>query len=197
MAEDPLKNAALRLFLAIPLHGIFQREIDGLLSPLRRDVPGVRWAEPHQAHLTLHFFGPVSTKEIEPIHLSAKKIASLFSPLTLNLEQIGGFPNLEKPDIVWVGVREYTGRLLSLQKAIQGEVQTLGFRPEARPFQPHLTIGRVKWKSQDLGVRLKKILFELPTSEKTADHFALYQSHNLPEGVRYEILKTYPLSKKA
>ncbi len=198
MAEDPLKQAATRrVFLAIPLHDIFHQEIESLLRPLRYEISGVRWAESRQVHLTLHFFGSVPIKEIETIHLSSKKIASLFSPLKLSLGRIGGFPSLERPDIIWIGVEEPAGRLLSLQKAIQGEVRTLGFRTEARPFQPHATIGRVKRKIKDLGPRLAKVASEFLAPEKTVDHFVLYQSHCLPEGARYEILKTYPFSKKA
>ena len=197
MADDPLKQAAARVFLAIPLYGIFYQEIENILCPLCREISGVRWTEPRQVHLTLHFFGSVSTKEIELIHLFSKKVASFFSPLKLSMDRIGGFPSLEKPDIIWLGVKEPTGRLLSLQKAIQGEVRTLGFKSEARPFQAHATIGRVKRKSKDLEPLLAKVPFELPTPVKTEDHFVLYQSHCLPEGARYEILKTYPLSKKA
>jgi len=196
MAEDPLKPAAARVFLAIPLYEIFPQEIENLLRPLHREVSGVRWTDSRQVHLTLHFFGSVPAKEIEPIHLFSKKVASLFSPLMLSLNRIGGFPSLERPNIIWLGVEELSGRLLSLQKAIQGEVRTLGFETEARPFQPHATIGRVKWKSKDFKPCLTKVSFEGPTPSKTADHFVLYQSHLLPEGVRYEVLKTYPLSKK-
>ena len=197
MAEDPLKQTAARVFLAIPLHELFHQEIENILRPLCRKISGVRWVEPRQVHLTLHFFGAVPLKEIEQIHLFSKKIASLFSPLMLSLDRIGGFPSLERPNIVWLGVEEPTGRLLSFQKALQGEVRTLGFKAEGRPFLPHATIGRVKWKSKDLKPFLTKVPFEWPTLEKTADHFVLYQSHLLPEGVRYEILETYPLSKKA
>jgi 2'-5' RNA ligase len=197
MADDPVKRAPARVFLAIPLHGFFHQEIENLLSPLRREISGVRWTEPRQVHLTLHFFGPVSANEIDLIQAFSKKVALLFSPLELSLTRIGGFPSLERPDIVWLEVEERDGRLLSLQKAIQGEVRTLGFKTETRPFQPHATIGRVKWKSRALGPLVSKIPFEGPTPVRTADHFVLYQSHNLPEGVRYEILKTYPLSKKA
>jgi len=197
MAEDPLRKATARLFLAIPLHAIFHQEIENVLSPLRREISGVRWTEPHKVHLTLHFFGSVPVNEIELIHLSSKKVALLFSPFQLSLDRIGGFPSFEKPDIVWLGVEERAGRLLSLQKAIQGEVRTLGFKTESRPFLPHATIGRVKWKIKDLQPLLAKVGSALPTPEKTADRFVLYQSHCLPEGVRYEILKTYPLSKKA
>lgn len=197
MAEDPLKPGVARVFLAIPFHGIFQQEVTPILRPLCREISGVRWTEPLQVHLTLHFFGIVSIKEIDLIHLLSKKVASLFSPLHLTLNRIGGFPSLEKPDIVWLGVEESSGQLLSLQKAIQGEIRTNGFKTEARPFEPHATIGRVKRKSQDLKTLLAKVPFKWPTPARTADHFALYQSHYLPEGVRYEIIKTYPLSKKA
>ncbi|MFH1799302.1 MAG: RNA 2',3'-cyclic phosphodiesterase [Candidatus Omnitrophota bacterium] len=197
MAEDLLKQARARVFLAIPLHEIFRQEIENLLGPLRHEVSGVRWVEPLKVHLTLHFFGSVSTKEVELIRLFSKKVASLFSPLHLSLGRVGGFPSLERPNIIWLKVEEHAGKLLSLQKAIQGEVRTLGFEIEARPFQPHATIGRVKWKSKDFKPLMTKIPFEWPTPAKTADHFVLYQSHLLPEGVRYEILETYPLSKKA
>ena len=196
MAEDPLKKVATRVFLAIPFHGIFSQEIERFLFPLRRDIAGVRWMEPRQVHLTLHFFGAVSSQEIELIHRSSQKVAALFSPLKLSLDRIGGFPSLERPDLIWLGVGEPSGRLLSLQKALQGEVRTLGFKVEARPFQPHVTIGRVTRKSQDLKTLLAKVPFEFPTPSKIADHFALYRSYYLPEGVRYEILKSYPFSKK-
>jgi len=149
-----------------------------------------------QVHLTLHFLGAVPAKEIELIHLFSKKVASLFSPLKLSLDQVGGFPSLERPAIVWLGIAEGAGRLLSLQKAIQGEVRTLGFRDEARPFLPHATIGRIKRKNKDLRSLLAKPPFKLPTPEKAADHFVLYQSHCGPEGVRYEALKSYALSQK-
>lgn len=196
MAENPLKKTTARVFLAIPFHGVFRQEMENILRPLSREISGVRWAEARQVHLTLHFFGAVSMQEIELIHLSSKKVASFFSPLKLTLSRIGGFPSLEKPDLIWLGVEESTGRLLSLQKALQGEVRTLGFKTESRPFQPHVTIGRVKRKSQDLKALLAKAPLKWPMPVKSIDHMALYQSHNLPEGAHYEILGTYPLSKK-
>ena len=195
MAEDPLNKGAARVFLAIPLEG-FRQEIEGVLRPLRHEIAGVRWSDPRQVHLTLHFFGAVPAKEIEPIHLFSKKVAALFSPLKLWLDRIGGFPSLERPDILWLGVGEPTNQLLSLYKAIQGEVRTHGFKPEERPFRPHATIGRVKWKIKDIGTLLAKSSSQGPTPPKVVDHFVLYQSRFFPDGVRYEVLQTYALSKK-
>lgn len=197
MAEAPLKSPPVRAFLAIPLQEIFPQAIEKLLHPLDREIPGVRWTEPRQVHLTLHFFGLVAANEIALIHAFSKKVASLFSPLRLMLGPIGAFPNLERPDLLWLGVGEPTGRLLSLQKAIQGEARTLGFRTETRPFLPHATIGRVKRKNVDLKPLLTRTPLGSFGPEKIADHFSLYQSHCRPEGARYEVLQTYALTKKA
>ena len=196
MAEDPLKLSPVRSFLAIPLEDIFHKELDRILELLRGEVPGVRWVKPEQVHLTLHFFGSIPTSAIERINLSMQKVASSFDPLELSMDRFGGFPDLKNPNILWLGVHEGTGRLFLLQSAIQEEIRTLGFEIETRPFHPHVTIGRIKGKVENLGPPCEKILFEFPTVEKTADHFVLYQSHCLPEGVRYDVLKTYPLSKK-
>lgn len=195
MAENPLNTRTARVFLAIPLEE-FRQEIESVLEPLRRKVSGVRWSDPRQVHLTLHFFGSVPAKEIESIHLFSKNVAAFFSSFQLSLDRMGGFPSLEKPEIIWLGVKEETGQLSSLYRAIQGEVQTHGFTPETRPFRPHATIGRVKKKNKDLGPLLAKLFFQWSAQPKTADHFVLYQSRCFPEGVRYEVLQTYAFSKK-
>ncbi len=196
MAEDPLKQTAARVFLAIPLHEIFHLEIDRILEPLRRKVPGVSWGRTEQIHLTLHFFGSLPAADIDRIDASMKKIAACFSSLELTLKGIGGFPSLKRPDTLWLEVGNKEDRLLSLQKAIQKEVRTLGFKVESCSFRPHATIGRVQKRSGDRIPFLGGVPFKFPTDRKMADHFVLYQSRCLPEGARYEILKTYSLSKK-
>lgn len=197
MAEDPLSPSRLRVFLAIPLYEIFHHEIDFILDPLRHKIPGVAWARPEQIHLTLHFFGSTPAADINRMDASLSKIASNFSPLRLRLSGIGGFPGLNHPDILWIGVEEKSGKLSSLKKAIGREVKMLGFKVESRPFQPHATIGRIKKRTHDLEPLCRNIPEKILVAKKTADHFVLYQSHCLPEGSRYEVLKTYPLSKKA
>ncbi len=196
MAEDPLDFTSVRAFLAIPLEDIFHEELDGLLRSLSRQMPGVRWVESVQAHLTLHFFGNISILQVERIDTSMRIIANLYRPLDLTLSGLGGFPDLNKPDILWLAVQERTGELLSFRKAIKDELRCFGFEAEARAFLPHVTIKRVKMIRGDINPFMAKIHLELPAPEKTADHFVLYQSHRLPKGARYEILKTYPLSKK-
>lgn len=196
MADDPLKRSSLRCFLALPLHDLFHEELRCILGVFRRGMPGVRGVEPRQVHLTLHFFGSIPASEIEHIDRSMRQVAALHAPMRLMLSGVGGFPNLSRPDILWLGLEDKSGTLLGFQKALCAAVEQLGFKTEARPFYPHVTIGRVKKRTGSLETLASRIPFRFPSAERTADHFALYQSQCLPDGVRYEILKTYPLSKK-
>lgn len=197
MAEDTLKDPRFRLFLAVPLHEVFLQEISSVLEPLSRKLSGVKWVEPHQVHLTLHFFGSTSPDEIGRIDTGMKQVATLYQPFEASLAKIGGFPDLRRPNVIWLGIQEKTGKLLALYQTVRKELQQLGFETEHRPFQPHVTLGRVKKHGGDLRPVLEKIPFKLPTAEKILNHFVLYQSHTLPEGARYEALKTYPLQKLA
>ncbi len=197
MAADPLKVSSVRTFLAVPLYPLFFHEIESWLRSLKRECPGVRGIDPSEAHLTLHFLGSIAVKEIDVIDAAARQIASFFSPLALTLGAPGGFPNLEKPNIVWLGIGEQTGQLKPLQTAIQGQARALGFRSEARSFLPHVTLGRIKKGRVDLRGVLGSVPVTSSRDEKIADHFALYRSDGSSEGTRYEILKNYPFSKKA
>lgn len=197
MDGDPVGNPSIRVFLALPLGALFCDELGRILPWLREAVPGVRWVEPGQVHLTLHFFGSIPASETGRINTSMQNIALNFSPLSLKMDKLGAFPGLKRPNIIWFGVEESGKQLLFFQDAVQNEIRRLGFEVESRPFHPHVTVGRVKKTVRDLDRLTEKIPFRFPTPEKTADHFVLYQSHCFPEGARYEVLKTYPFSKKA
>lgn len=195
MAEDPLKTPTLRLFLAIPFHEVFFQEISCVLESLSRKITGIRYVNPQQVHLTLHFFGSTPAAQVEQIDASLRKLALIFTPFQVCLGQIGGFPSLRHPKVIWMGIQEKTGQLSLLYQMIQREVQQLGFEIEHRPIHPHVTLGRIQKRCGDLEPMLSKIKFDLPTQEKVLDHFVLYQSHCFPEGARYEVLKTYPMQK--
>lgn len=195
MADDPVNDPSPRLFLALPFHDIFSREIGLILGRLTRRMPDVRWVRAAQIHLTLHFFGATPAAAIERIDQAMGRVAKRFSPFGVTLEKIGGFPDLKRPNVIWVGVRDQNQELESLYRAVRGEVSQLGFPVESRPFQAHVTLGRVKKKIADAESILSKPGVEFPTAVKILDRFHLYQSHCLPDGARYEILKHYAFTK--
>jgi 2'-5' RNA ligase len=65
-----------------------------------------------------------------------------FRPFTLDLQGLFSFPPQRDRGVLWIGLQDIPPALIDLQQRLEGEVQTLGFLAEAKPFAPHLTIGR-------------------------------------------------------
>ncbi|MEX1055410.1 MAG: RNA 2',3'-cyclic phosphodiesterase, partial [Rhodothermales bacterium] len=84
--------------------------------------------------------------------------------------------------------------LLTLQKAVNHIATEIGFEPDPKPFNPHITLARLKDDARPSHVRSyleKHHSFRLPPF--AADRFHLYRSDTLPKGAQHMILQTYPL----
>jgi 2'-5' RNA ligase len=57
---------------------------------------------------------------------------------------IGAFPHLKNPRVIWIGLLDEKEVLIPFQKRMEAELEEIEFEPEDRPFQAHLTLGRVK-----------------------------------------------------
>src|SRR5439155_7802516 len=62
-------------------------------------------------------------------------------PLPLALGEFGVFPDFQRPRVVWAGITA-DSRLEILQHRVEQEFAPLGFPTEARPFRPHVALGR-------------------------------------------------------
>jgi len=71
-----------------------------------------------------------------------KREAAKYENFELSVGNIGAFPSIKRPRVVWVGI-EAPSDLYALQKGIENEAARLGYTREKRSFSPHLTIGRV------------------------------------------------------
>ena len=74
--------------------------------------------------------------------ISVSKIA--FSPFNLDFRGVGVFPNTSRPSVVWAGVSGDVSEILEVFTELDRGLKTLGFEPERRPFQPHVTLCRVR-----------------------------------------------------
>jgi len=136
----------IRSFIAIELSDEARSVLADLQNRLKAVVPPktVRWTAPQNIHLTLHFLGEVEVNEVEQVSRAVKTAASHCRPFSLTLTGLGCFPNTRRPRIVWVGVRGETELLVALHQNLGEELKVIDFKPEDRPYSPHLTIGRVK-----------------------------------------------------
>ena len=189
----------LRLFIAVKLPEMLHTALMTLQERVERLDPQhmIRWVANDSLHLTLKFLGDAPADQVEAI-LGAMQAASDTSPFTLRLEQIGAFPNLRAPRVVWLGVAGEMAALHQLRDAVERTVSPLGFPTEARPFSPHLTLGRARPYADKaavaaVGEALSKLTVE-PMEAWQITEFVLMRSDTHPEGAVYTVVGRVALS---
>ena len=133
----------IRSFLAIALPETIHKRIETVQGDLKSSHADVRWVNPGKIHLTLKFFGNIEEEAIERIVKAVEGPCHAVSPFSLRAKGIGTFPHWKNPRVIWVGLIDGGDILIPLQKQVEMEMQRIGFEPEGRAFQPHLTLGRV------------------------------------------------------
>ncbi len=190
----------LRAFIAIDLPQPFQDAIEKQTSRLRQAAGDglVRWIPPQNIHLTLKFLGNIAASHMDFLKQLLHQTADSHQPFDMQIGGIGSFPNSKLPRVLWAGVHA-PADLASLQKTIETGAARLGYEKEARPFSPHLTLGRVR---QGIDPRdLQKISAALNgiqignIGSARVDAVHLYKSELRPEGSLYTKLFSAPLSK--
>ena len=114
------------------------------------------------------------------------------SPFSLELSDVGMFPNERQPRVLWAGVGGDLDALLTLQEQVEQALSPLGFPREKRPFNPHLTIGRVrdgvsKGERDRIGQVLSAASLQ-PTQPWSVECISLIQSNLTPQGAVYTSL---------
>ncbi|GBC98364.1 RNA 2',3'-cyclic phosphodiesterase [bacterium HR17] len=134
---------AVRSFIALALSDEVRTVLTELLVELSRTGAPVKWVEPENLHLTLKFLGEVPEGQITEIVAALGAVARATPAFTFTVRGVGGFPDLRRPRVLWVGV-DAPRELLQLHRMVEAAMERLGFPPEKRAFHPHITLGRVK-----------------------------------------------------
>jgi 2'-5' RNA ligase len=202
--------SVIRAFIAIDLSPAILQKIDQVTASLRRlmkDAP-IKWAPAENTHLTLKFLGDVSVANLEMLNKIVQQEASANAPFEIRVEELGAFPSIRRPRVIWVKVKG-PSELNALQHSIDVETARLGYASEDRAFSPHLTLGRVSRSASAGDVhRIGEILVERIGSPQTTtpdsidslgtmrvEAVHLYRSDLKPAGAVYTSLFTAPLRK--
>jgi 2'-5' RNA ligase len=176
----------LRLFVGIPLSPALRLR----LSLLCGGVPGARWVDPGNFHVTLRFIGEVDEGVASDIDAALAQIrAPCFS---LALAGVGHFGEGEKARTLWVGVEKQPA-LLHLRGKIESALARMGLPQERRKYAPHVTLARLKQAAPE---RLQGFVEEhaLFRAEPFAvEHFCLIASFLTKAGAIYEDQADYAL----
>jgi 2'-5' RNA ligase len=135
----------IRSFIAIGLPGEVKQALTHVQQKFKNAGRApVRWVDPNIIHLTLKFLGDIDAVDTVKITAAMEEAARALSKFSIEVSGLGVFPNLQRVQIVWVGLSGELEKLNQLHKRIETALTPLGFKPEGRPFTPHLTLGRVR-----------------------------------------------------
>jgi len=102
------------------------------------------WSREENIHLTLKFLGEIQTPRVNNLSSAAAHAVSDFSPFQITVEETGVFPKHGTPRVLWIGVKDVSGKLAELHNCLEEACAREGFAREERPFHPHLTIARLR-----------------------------------------------------
>ncbi len=180
----------MRSFIAAPLSQEVRSALAEMQAHLRAFGADVKWTAVPSIHLTLKFLGEVDPAIVPQLATSLREAAGSERPFSLHFRGLGVFPDFRNPRVVWCGLDGDLSLLAALQSRVELACVGAGLAPEVRAFQPHLTLGRVRGKSNLQ--RLVDYIKIAPVSECGFEvgEFHIYQSVLKPQGAIYTVLET-------
>jgi 2'-5' RNA ligase len=196
VSKERLKSPRARLFVALDLPEVLR---EGIVAWGRRELydPALRVVRPESLHVTLAFLGYRPEKEIDAL---GDVVQGLRSPApTIALADPVAKPSLRRARLFALPATSSVAVTLQseLEEALVGKRL---YKPEKRPFWPHVTVARVKpagrgskrpAEVESPPGRLPKGLLEPALCVRVT----LYRSELQPQGARYTPLAQVELSR--
>jgi 2'-5' RNA ligase len=160
------------------------------LSMLRGGLPGARWIDPENYHVTLRFIGDVDD-------VIAQEVASLLGRVRrgafeLRVEELKSFGG-RKPRAI-VATLGPAQAVMELQAEHERLMQRVGLAPEGRKYIPHVTIARLRDSSSRQVADYLSLRAPLCSPLFTVSRFVLFSSRASIGGGPYVVEAAYPLA---
>src|ERR1700683_3573517 len=178
-----------RLFTGLEI----PRHVAESLAMMRGGLPGARWIDPENYHLTLRFIGDIDDA-------LARDIASLLGrvqrqPFELRLDGLTSFGG-RKPRAV-VAAPTAKPPLLELQAEQERLLQRLGLEPEGRKYIPHVTLARLRDSSSHQVAEYLSTRGLFRTLSFGVEDFVLFEANPATGRGPYVKQMIYPLARNS
>jgi len=167
-------------------------EVREALLRAARDLPSsseFRLVGKEKIHLTLKFLGAVAEDELDRVIQALEPVRERHEPFEVSTSAFGAFPSKGKARILWADVEEGAVSLRAVAEDVEDLLEPAGFEREARPYVPHLTLGRTLGRPAKLVDDAKD---SPPALRFKVSGVELVKSAPGKEGVTYSVLATYP-----
>ncbi len=178
-----------RSFIAINLPTELKKKLGEIILKLKKINPdyAIKWVEPENLHLTLHFFGNLNDKQIAQVEEGIEEVAKHNASFQMSTGDFGCFPNEKTPRVIFIETKD-TKAVRTLVGQLEVMLQNLGYKVDTKPWQAHITLGRIKnqTRCRTEGVKMESFTFDVKSVE-------LMESQLTPEGSVYSVIKSFPL----
>jgi 2'-5' RNA ligase len=163
------------------------------LSFLRGGLPGARWIDTENYHLTLRFIGDVEHHVADEFADALGRIRRF--EFRLGLSGLGCFGG-KKPRSLFA-VPTASPDLIELQAEIDRICQRLRLPADPRKFTPHVTIARLRNVAPELAARYLSGRGDFYVPPFMVNRFVLMSSKESVGGGPYIVEESYPLTARA
>lgn len=192
---------SLRLFVAVEPTREVRDEAERAARHLRQSLPSLRarFTSAATIHLTLAFLGEVAETELEPLRTTLAGLGATARPFGCATGGLGAFPSGRRPSVLWLGIRDATGRLAELQHELTEALAKLGSGAGDPRFVPHLTLARVATLggTDRSAVEAALASFEPGAATWPVEALTLFRSELGKGGARHTVVFRAPLSAPA
>jgi 2'-5' RNA ligase len=187
----------VRLFIAINIPAAIKTALQAAIAETMRAARAVnaeiKWVDPVQYHFTLKFLGNCDEIQLPGIVEAARSVAGRTQRFQVALRGLGGFPEKGSLKIIWAGIGEGQAPIIQLAGNLELALAPLGFLREERPYNPHLTIARVRTSKNAAGFR-QLFNIDLPPLAWQATSADLMRSTLSSAGPTYSLVQSFPFS---
>jgi RNA 2',3'-cyclic 3'-phosphodiesterase len=178
-----------RLFTALEI----PRPVGESLAMMRGGLPGARWIDPENYHLTLRFIGDIDDA-------LARDIAGLLDrvqrkPFEVRLDGLTSFGG-RKPRAV-VAAATPQAPLVELQSEHERLLRRVGLEPDGRKYIPHVTLARLRESSSRQVADYLAARAHYRSASFEVSRFVLFSSRASVGGGPYIVEAAYPLAEPA
>ena len=192
----------MRLFVAAAIDPQVAQAIAECMSQLRRRADAlaprarITWTHTDRVHITIRFIGETVAEQANEI-ADALSHGIAVAPFSIAVKGLGTFPPRGAPRVLWAGIGDGLEPLTSLEHDVSAKLASCGIEAERRPYQPHLTLARVR---EPAGLSSGAWLREAGEPRFGVSHvdaITLFRSQLLPRGPEHIAWKTFPLPSSA
>lgn len=176
--------------MAVPVPDEVRHRMVAALGDAVDHIPG-KVVRPGNWHVTLRFLGEIEQVAYEVLVARLSEV-DLGRRFHLRWGGLGAFPRPGRATVLWIGPDQGEDALSVLADDVDAAIDQAGFPPEDRPFNPHLTLSRLR-PAEDVTALVEATApFRIPME---VDRVTVYQSRLGGGGAAYRVLEEIPLAR--